>query len=303
MPDALNAFGMVMPERSFSNEKYRYGFNGKENDNEVKGVGNSVDFGARIYDSRLGRFLSVDPLIATFPFQSSYCFAGNAPVKFIDKDGTFQLDPGIQKSYPIIYKYLSNQIAKDVLNSTTIKSAFQTVNQKVNDAYLSYMFTNNSGPVLYDTNAPNGEQNAAGHTNYHKDGSSIEINTKIFSYVEGVLRNDDFNSDDKQAALLLLYSVVLHEAGHEATGFIGMKSDGKPEMKSTNNHETLEPGYSIEGDVWGLPGNQLEKSHLPNVIQDLDPGNTKNKEGVMENIVTDAKKENKSDVLPTLPKE
>lgn len=50
-------------------------------------------------------------------------------------------------------------------------------------------------------------------------------------------------------------------------------------------------------------GNQLEKSHLPNVIQDLDPGNTKNKEGVMENIVTDAKKENKSDVLPTLPKE
>ncbi len=26
----------------------RYGFNGKENDNEVKGDGNSVDFGARI---------------------------------------------------------------------------------------------------------------------------------------------------------------------------------------------------------------------------------------------------------------
>ena len=42
---------------------YRFGFNGKENDNEVKGAGNSVDFGARIYDSRLGRWMSVDSLI------------------------------------------------------------------------------------------------------------------------------------------------------------------------------------------------------------------------------------------------
>ncbi len=46
---------------------YRFGFNGKENDNEVKGVGNSLDFGARIYDSRLGRWLIVDPLTKKYP--------------------------------------------------------------------------------------------------------------------------------------------------------------------------------------------------------------------------------------------
>ena len=33
---------------------YRFAFNGKEQDNEVKGDGNSLDFGARIHDSRLG---------------------------------------------------------------------------------------------------------------------------------------------------------------------------------------------------------------------------------------------------------
>jgi hypothetical protein len=34
---------------------YRYGFNGMEKDDEVKnGKGNSYDFGARMYDSRLG---------------------------------------------------------------------------------------------------------------------------------------------------------------------------------------------------------------------------------------------------------
>ena len=53
---------MVMPERSFSYENYRWGFNGEETDNDVKGAGNSLDFGARIYDSRLGRWLSLDHL-------------------------------------------------------------------------------------------------------------------------------------------------------------------------------------------------------------------------------------------------
>lgn len=54
-------FGMVMPGRNWSSSTYRYGFNGKENDNEIKGTGNQQDYGMRIYDPRLGRFLSVDP--------------------------------------------------------------------------------------------------------------------------------------------------------------------------------------------------------------------------------------------------
>jgi len=57
------AFGMMMPGRTYSapGGGYRYGFNGKEMDNEVKGEGNQQNYGFRIYDPRLGRFLSVDP--------------------------------------------------------------------------------------------------------------------------------------------------------------------------------------------------------------------------------------------------
>ena len=40
-------FGMTMPGRSFQSDKYRYGFNGKEVDNEVKGEGNLQDYGMR----------------------------------------------------------------------------------------------------------------------------------------------------------------------------------------------------------------------------------------------------------------
>jgi len=82
----FSPFGMPMPQRTFSTG-YRFGFNGKEMDNEVKGQGTSYDYGFRIYDPRLGRFLSVDPLAKSFPFYSPYHFAGNSPILHIDLDG------------------------------------------------------------------------------------------------------------------------------------------------------------------------------------------------------------------------
>jgi len=45
------------------------------------------DYGFRIYDPRLGRFLSLDPLARDYPYYSPYHFAGNSPIKFIDLDG------------------------------------------------------------------------------------------------------------------------------------------------------------------------------------------------------------------------
>lgn len=66
---------------------YCFAFNGYENDNEIKGDGNSVNFGARIYDSRIGKFLSVDPKTSEFPYWSPYAFATNNPILIIDKDG------------------------------------------------------------------------------------------------------------------------------------------------------------------------------------------------------------------------
>ena len=58
-----------------------------EKDDEIKGVGNSVDFGARIHDPRLGRFLSIDPRYKEFPFMSPYLFAANTPIQAIDENG------------------------------------------------------------------------------------------------------------------------------------------------------------------------------------------------------------------------
>jgi RHS repeat-associated protein len=81
------AFGMIMPDRKFVGPTYRYGFNGKENDNEVKGFGNEQDYGMRIYDPRVSRFLSVDPLTKRYPWYTPYQFAGNKPLWATDLDG------------------------------------------------------------------------------------------------------------------------------------------------------------------------------------------------------------------------
>ncbi len=66
---------------------YRFAFNGKEQDNEVVGAGNMYDYGARVYNPRLGKFLSIDPLAKSYPFYTPYQFAGNTPIMAIDLDG------------------------------------------------------------------------------------------------------------------------------------------------------------------------------------------------------------------------
>lgn len=71
--------------------KYRFGFNGQEKDNEVSGVGNSVSFKYRIHDTRLGRFLSVDPLAPDYPWNSPYAFAENDVIGCIDLEGLERL--------------------------------------------------------------------------------------------------------------------------------------------------------------------------------------------------------------------
>jgi RHS repeat-associated protein len=79
---------MLMPGRQYTaGNSYRYGFNGKENDNEVKGEGAQQDYGMRIYDPRLGRFQSVDPITDEYPELTPYQFASNTPIQASDLDG------------------------------------------------------------------------------------------------------------------------------------------------------------------------------------------------------------------------
>ncbi len=72
---------------------YRRGFQGQEEDDELKGEGNSVNYTYRMHDPRLGRFFAIDPLASDYPHNSSYAFSENQVIRFIELEGMEKKDP------------------------------------------------------------------------------------------------------------------------------------------------------------------------------------------------------------------
>jgi RHS repeat-associated protein len=220
---------------------YRYGFNGQEKDNEVKGVGNSLDFGARVYDSRLGRFLSGDIYTNVFSFQSSYCFAGNSPIKFIDMEGKFKVSPSIKK-YPMVYKYLCTQLEKDILNSKDIPRVyimlFKVDIEILKDKEIKF----GEGAEIQDWRCPeNGEISACeGAGAFNAKTENIEINTLLFEFCENALSNG--SGLNKKIALTFLYMQILHEEGHR----IAFKYGKKEPPRINNKFIHVEDGSDVE---------------------------------------------------------
>ncbi len=85
-----NPFGSDVNTRGYSAGKYRFGFNGQEKAAET--VSDAYDFGARIYDARLGRWLAVDAYKHAYPQLSPYTFAMNDVIRLLDEDGNFVRD-------------------------------------------------------------------------------------------------------------------------------------------------------------------------------------------------------------------
>ncbi|MFA9212444.1 MAG: RHS repeat-associated core domain-containing protein [Candidatus Methylacidiphilales bacterium] len=110
-----------------ANSGYRFAFNGKERDNETYGEGNAYDFGARIYDPRLGRWLSIDPKYKFYPEYSPYNFALNNPIVFIDfggeaVNGGFSVTNQSNKPIVIIGTSLTTRDAGVFSKETSIES-------------------------------------------------------------------------------------------------------------------------------------------------------------------------------------
>ncbi|MDI9363588.1 MAG: RHS repeat-associated core domain-containing protein [Flavobacterium sp.] len=149
-------FGMALVGRKFTqvNSGYRYGFNGKELDIDMDG--SNYDYGFRIYNPQLGKFLSVDPLTSKYAFYTPYQFAGNKPTVYIDIDGKEEgvYDPSqdpynVKRIWDNAVDGLSNvllmltipQTEGLLIRKVLEKQGYKIPNAKyISDSYLSKLF-------------------------------------------------------------------------------------------------------------------------------------------------------------------
>ncbi len=156
---------MLMAGRKYSiaNTNYRYGFNGKENDNEVKGEGNQISYENRIYDPRLGRWNSLDPLQKKHQGESPYMFVGGNPLVFADPDGRDRI---IKTT--TVYEF-GNGNSITLTSTKVIKGDFIKLQVRDNSGAIHYQYYDTKVETTNYINAGTGE--STGGVTYASPGT------------------------------------------------------------------------------------------------------------------------------------
>jgi RHS repeat-associated protein len=265
-----------MPGRTFSaGSQYRYGFNGKEKDLETTST-STYDYGFRIYSPGLGKFLSVDPITASFPMLTPYQFASNSPIVAIDLDG---LEAKIV--HGIIF---NNSEGVTVINPRTI--------EEVDNPHKLGKGTLHSYTVMYSTSRWNEKTNQTDVT-----GFSFEINyyeppkyTKFGKLWRGV--RNWFSSKWKERPGLVIYGSCKGCPSIGSSGE-GRKIIGSIDLEGKENKELFDLLNILGGAGDPRSGTSQENiDKIPELVQ-------KSKEAIDANTPPDA--ESATTILNTKP--
>ena len=146
-------FGMAMKERTFSNENYRYGFNGQEKSDELDENGNSYTAEFWQYSATIARRWNVDPVVIVE--ESGYATFSDNPIKYNDPNGDcakcpqFQFNAGISfgtDGFKANFNFTTSQNIADVLKlsygfGATYHSNFYTTGKSGLEFRNSFMAT------------------------------------------------------------------------------------------------------------------------------------------------------------------
>lgn len=166
---------MLVPNKYGTSRDYRFGFQGQEKDDELKGEGNSLNYTFRMHDPRVGRFLSLDPLSSSYPHNSPYAFAENRVIDGTELEGLEFLDHNVSR---IKMTHGAAMINLDNVNAPSFNMLHTNVNDEKGN--YSYRYVNQDKVYL---------------GRYIYQGTTVLEKTKIEFYSKnlelGLLGEDD----------------------------------------------------------------------------------------------------------------
>ena len=131
-------FGMTMPGRSYNAHTYRHGFTGHEKESDLAEGIYTTEY--RLYDARVGRWLSVDPLSMDNAGESPYLYCSGMPMTYFDPDGREKIDC-FNKNYP----------TREELNGRPFEWQTNLINHRTTNAKFFdghvYSYTRNIGVI------------------------------------------------------------------------------------------------------------------------------------------------------------
>ena len=204
--------------------EYRYAFNGKEQDDKGEWVSiNSpdniqrssthYDYGFRIYNPGLARFLSLDPLTTEYPMLTPYQFASNRPIDGIDIDGQEYLTyiinwyDNMESPEISVVHYNPNQHNQHGPQGRGLKYVVNYWETRANG--LPQLNKDKNTNFFYARDAPLTEYGLYfGATGLYKITKDGELNKKVYDYSIDPVDYVDFGA-------------WVHDKGYDAVGAAG----------------------------------------------------------------------------------
>ena len=129
-------FGMTEPGRNLNAGDYRFGYTGHEKENDLAEGVYTTEY--RLLDTRLGRWMSVDPLFAKYADMSSYNYCLGSPVIYWDLDGREKhLEHYLPLEHPLGW-YINKYNSLFVDNKKKADDELRAKNERLNASAEKY---------------------------------------------------------------------------------------------------------------------------------------------------------------------
>ena len=226
------------------NTKNKYLYNGKE----LQAYSGYYDYGARMYNSEVGRWFGVDPLGEKFVGLSSYVYCANNPILIFDPDGrdwSFDVNKDKKGNWHVNINFTGS-----ILNSSVEKFSKQELNDFAKavssqfEAAFSQTFKNEDGSKTI--------VNATANIDVINDKSNLADNSTLLE-----IRNQDddaFKTDNQNEKIV---------ASAENGKLVLFNASSVNDLYNGNNNKTI--AHEI-GHTGGLRHPKEDKENLTPTI-------------------------------------